>query len=63
MNRSSDAGSAPENVDAFREPVFGESGLMVAPNDAGLRHIREYGLESFWNLDWDCFDVTRPPAI
>ena len=27
------------------------------------QYIGEHGLEAFWDLDWDCFDVTRPPAV
>lgn len=27
------------------------------------QYIGEHGLEAFWNLDWDAFDVTRPPAV
>jgi suppressor of fused protein SUFU len=25
--------------------------------------IQEHGLEEFWHLDWDPYDVTRPPAV
>ncbi len=25
--------------------------------------IAEHGLEAFWKLDWDPYDVTRPPAV
>jgi hypothetical protein len=24
--------------------------------------IREHGLEAFWKLDWDPYDVRRPPV-
>ena len=35
----------------------------VYPIHAGERDfIHEHGLEEFWNLDWDPYDVARPPA-
>jgi hypothetical protein len=27
------------------------------------RFISEHGLEAFWKLDWDPYDVARPPAV
>jgi hypothetical protein len=32
-------------------------------HEAERRFIRENGLDAFWKLEWDCFDVTRPPAV
>ena len=32
-------------------------------HDVELRYIRRNGLEPFWGLEWDCFDVTRSPAV
>ncbi len=26
-------------------------------------YITSHGLEAFWKLDWDPYDVHRPPAI
>jgi hypothetical protein len=31
--------------------------------EAERQYIREYGLQSFWELDWDLYDVTRRPAV
>ncbi|WP_028925821.1 suppressor of fused domain protein [Pseudonocardia acaciae] len=31
-------------------------------HDSELRYIAEHGLEAFWKLDWELYDVTRPPA-
>jgi hypothetical protein len=25
--------------------------------------IRQYGLDAFWKLDWDPYDVSRPPVV
>jgi hypothetical protein len=25
--------------------------------------VRRHGLDAFWNLDWDLYDVTRQPAV
>ena len=34
------------------------------PTHASEREfIKEHGLEAFWQLDWDAYDVTRPPAV
>lgn len=27
------------------------------------RYITDHGFEAFWALDWDPYDVTRPPAV
>ena len=27
------------------------------------QYIADNGLEAFWNLEWDSFNVTRPPAV
>jgi hypothetical protein len=36
----------------------------VYPTYASERDfIRENGLEAFWQLDWDLYDVGRPPAV
>jgi len=32
-------------------------------HDTELRYITDNGLEAFWQLDWDPYDVTRPPAV
>ncbi|MGW0434601.1 suppressor of fused domain protein [Micromonospora sp. NPDC003197] len=31
--------------------------------EAERQYIRDYGIESFWNLDWDPYAVTRRPAV
>jgi hypothetical protein len=32
-------------------------------HDVELAYLQEHGLEAFWALDWDPYDVTRPPAV
>lgn len=32
-------------------------------HDAEKQYIQDNGLEAFWDLDWDPYDVTRPPAV
>ncbi|MEY9932448.1 hypothetical protein ABH926_007099 [Catenulispora sp. GP43] len=32
-------------------------------HDVERQFISDQGLEAFWNLEWDSFDVTRPPAM
>jgi hypothetical protein len=32
-------------------------------HDAERRYIHDHGLEAFWKLDWDPYDVRRPSAI
>lgn len=32
-------------------------------HDVELQYIQDNGLEAFWELDWDPYDVTRPPAV
>ncbi|TDP96112.1 suppressor of fused domain protein [Labedaea rhizosphaerae] len=32
-------------------------------HDTERRFVQEHGLEAFWGLDWDPYDVTRPPAV
>ena len=32
-------------------------------HDVERQFIQERGLEAFWELDWDPYDVTRPPAV
>jgi hypothetical protein len=33
-------------------------------HDSERRYVREHGLEAFWRgVEWDPFDVRRPPAV
>ena len=32
-------------------------------HDAERRYIHDHGLEAFWKLDWDPYDVGRPSAV
>jgi hypothetical protein len=32
-------------------------------HDVELQYIQDHGLEAFWELEWDPYDVTRPPAV
>jgi hypothetical protein len=32
-------------------------------HDVERRYIGEHGIDSFMRLGWDCYDVTRPPAV
>ncbi|MEV1290082.1 suppressor of fused domain protein [Micromonospora sp. NPDC049679] len=36
---------------------------MYPIHQAERQYIGEHGLESFWKLDWDPYDVSRSPAI
>ncbi len=36
---------------------------MYPIHEAEGQYIRDHGLQSFWNLDWDLYDVTRHPAV
>lgn len=36
---------------------------MYPIHDVERSWIHEYGLEAFWRLDWDMYDVTRPPVV
>ena len=36
---------------------------MYPIHDVERVWIGEHGLEAFWRLDWDPYDVTRPPAV
>lgn len=36
---------------------------MYPIHEAERQYIRDHGLQSFWNLDWDFYDVSRRPAI
>ena len=36
---------------------------MYPTHDSERDFIGEHGLEAFWRLDWDPYDVSRPPAV
>ena len=41
-----------------------DPGTPVYPTHASERaFIAQYGLEAFWKLDWDPYDVARPPVV
>lgn len=32
-------------------------------HEVARQYITDHGLKAFWDLDWDPYDVTRPPAV
>jgi hypothetical protein len=32
-------------------------------HESEAEYLGTHGLESFWRMDWDRHDVTRPPAV
>jgi hypothetical protein len=49
------------NIDVGDDLPINLQGLYPI-HDTERRWIREHGLEAFWRLEWDPFDVTRPAA-
>lgn len=71
------SGSAMDGFVAFAPAVVERDDARIEVGDhhpvnlVGLyptylseRHfIRQHGLKAFWQLEWDPYDVTRPPAV
>jgi suppressor of fused protein SUFU len=56
-------GGGPEaNGQADPDDVVNIAGCYPI-HDVELEFIQEQGLEAFWQLEWDPYDVTRPPAV
>lgn len=36
---------------------------MYPIHEVEQQYITDHGLKAFWDLDWDPYDVTRPPAV
>ncbi|MEV6608657.1 suppressor of fused domain protein [Kutzneria sp. NPDC051319] len=56
---------APEDytdIDVGDDRPINIAGLYPI-HDVERQYIREHGLQAFVALDWDCYDVTRPPAV
>lgn len=50
------------NIDVGDDLPINLAGIYPI-HDSEVRWIQEHGLEEFWQLDWDPYDVHRPPAI
>ncbi|MFC0541185.1 suppressor of fused domain protein [Kutzneria chonburiensis] len=50
------------DIDVGEERPVSIAGLFPI-HDVERQYIREHGLDPFIRLDWDCYDVARPPAV
>jgi Suppressor of fused protein (SUFU) len=55
-------GRAENNGHAHPDDIVDIAGCYPI-HDVELAYIQEHGLEAFWELDWDPYDVKRPPAV
>jgi hypothetical protein len=60
---------APANLDANQYTLIDVGGAPISIagcypiHDVERKYIREYGIDAFWQRDWDLYDVMRPPAV
>ncbi|MDT7800013.1 MAG: hypothetical protein QOI78_3446, partial [Actinomycetota bacterium] len=61
--------SAPAGLDAHQYTLIDCGGAPVSiagcfpVHDTERTYIREHGIDAFWQLDWDLYDVRRPPVV
>lgn len=60
---------APANLDAPQYTAIDIGGAPITLagcypiHDVERKYIREHGIDAFWQLDWDLYDVRRAPAV
>ena len=61
--------SAPPNLDAYQYTLIDVGGAPISiagcypVHDTERKYIREHGIDAFWQLDWDLYDVRRAPVV
>jgi hypothetical protein len=61
--------SAPAALDAHQYTLIDIGGAPISiagcypVHDTERKYIREHGIDAFWQLDWDLYDVRRPPVV
>jgi hypothetical protein len=61
--------SAPAGLDAYQYTLIDVGGAPISiagcypVHDTERKYIRDHGIDAFWQLDWDLYDVHRAPVV